>query len=110
MKNFRLVGIYGHAHDYNSSVLTGHQVTLCDGYTLLGNMRCSLGESWDFMLFFSVNSFFLKICICVSVCIYVHMSAGAHRGQKGASDPPELELQEVVRHLTWCWEHNQGSL
>jgi hypothetical protein len=35
----------------------------------------------------------------MSVFGYVHMSAGAHGGQKRAPDPRKLELQLVVRHL-----------
>lgn len=30
----------------------------------------------------------LMLCICMHVCAYVHMSAGAQGGQKRASDPP----------------------
>lgn len=32
----------------------------------------------------------------VSVCVYVDVSAGAHGGQKEATDPLQLEIQVVV--------------
>lgn len=32
---------------------------------------------------------------------YIHVSACALGGQKRVPDPPELELQAVVSHLTW---------
>lgn len=35
------------------------------------------------------------------MCGSVHMSAGIHGGQKKVSDLLELELQVIVRHLTW---------
>lgn len=37
-----------------------------------------------------------QLCISVSGIVYAHMSLGAHRFQKRASDPLELELQVVV--------------
>ena len=43
----------------------------------------------------------LKIIVIILVMcmfVYVHRSAVAHRGQKRASDPLELELQKVVSH------------
>jgi hypothetical protein len=33
------------------------------------------------------------------VCVYTCMCAGTHRGH--TSDPLELELQPIVRHLMW---------
>lgn len=44
------------------------------------------------------------MCICVGV--YVRVSAGAHRVQKGALAP--LQLDCVYHH--GCWELNFGSL
>lgn len=41
----------------------------------------------------------LCVPVCVPVCGVVHMSAGAGRIQKKASDPLELELQAVVNCL-----------
>lgn len=43
------------------------------------------------------------MCVYVSVCKYVHVSASAPRVQKRVSDPPELELQwfVVMSCLTW---------
>ena len=32
--------------------------------------------------------------MCVCLCVYIH----AHRGQKKASDPWELELPKFMRH------------
>lgn len=32
-----------------------------------------------------------------------------HRGQKKASNPTELEVQEIMRHLTWVLETGLGS-
>lgn len=42
----------------------------------------------------------------ISVCVYVHMSAGACRGQE-ASDLPELELKADG---CGCWEMNSDPL
>lgn len=41
----------------------------------------------------------LCVPVCVPVCGVVHMSAGASRIQKKASDPLEFELQAVVNCL-----------
>lgn len=40
------------------------------------------------------------MCIYVSVCVK-HMSIGSLRGQKMTLESLVLELQAVVRHLTW---------
>lgn len=40
------------------------------------------------------------MCICVSLQIG-SMSAGAHRGWRMESDPPELESQEAGSHRKW---------
>ena len=40
--------------------------------------------------------------MCVSVCGYALANAGVRIGWKGPSDPVELELEEVVSHLTWA--------
>ena len=40
------------------------------------------------------------MCIYVSVCVK-HMSIGSLRGQKMTLESLVLELQVVVRHLTW---------
>ena len=56
---------------------------------------------------------FLRVCVCVCVCVCVIVSPhkySAHGGQKGESDPPELDLQVVVGILMWQWEGNPGSL
>jgi hypothetical protein len=39
------------------------------------------------------------VCVCVSVCLCVHLSRGPPRAD--TSDPPELELWAVVRHAVW---------
>jgi hypothetical protein len=39
----------------------------------------------------------------------VYVSVGAHRGQKRAMDPPELELQEVVSYLTTKFGSSGGT-
>lgn len=41
---------------------------------------------------------------------YAHVSAGAGRGQKGASGPLELELQEDVSHPAWVLKAGWSSL
>jgi hypothetical protein len=38
---------------------------------------------------------FLFVCVCVCICTNC---AGAHRGQKKASDPLELQLQNTLIH------------
>jgi hypothetical protein len=38
----------------------------------------------------------MSLCVGVSVCDYVHKSEVTSKSQKRASDPPELESQEVV--------------
>lgn len=46
--------------------------------------------------------FYLKIVfVCVFACGYVYVSKGAQIDQKDGSEPLELELQAVVRQLTW---------
>ena len=42
--------------------------------------------------------------------LYECMSAGTHRGQKMASDPPELELRAAVSHLLRMQGANLGPL
>lgn len=42
------------------------------------------------------------MCMCVSECMHMNTCVGAYRDQKRALDHLELELQEVVSHLTWC--------
>lgn len=42
------------------------------------------------------------ISVCVSVCGYIHKISGAHRDQKKALDPQELELLWLVRLMTWA--------
>lgn len=49
------------------------------------------------------------MCVCVSVCRYVHMSAGVHRDQERALDPLKLELQVSYDHLTWVLGTELGS-
>jgi hypothetical protein len=65
-----------------------------------------------------VLSFFFKVYLfvfyeyeCFACMYYVpHMSAEAHRGQKWASDPLELELWLIARCHVECWELNPGPL
>lgn len=42
--------------------------------------------------------YFLIMCMCVSICGYVFMHAGAYRVQKRALKPQELESQAVVNY------------
>lgn len=46
--------------------------------------------------------FILYACVCVCVpaglCVH-HMPAGAFRGQEGALEPLELELETIMSHL-----------
>jgi hypothetical protein len=53
---------------------------------------------------------FNRMHVWVSVCRYVHMSAGAHGSQKRASDFLNLELQAIVRHSVWMLDLNSGLL
>lgn len=46
--------------------------------------------------------------MCVCSCIYTHMCAGTHRGEK-ATDPLKLELQLVVSCLIWVRHVEPGS-
>lgn len=47
--------------------------------------------------FFQKNCFILNcVCLCLSVCLYVHVSADARRDQKRSLDPVDLGLQEFV--------------
>lgn len=59
------------------------------------------------------------MCVCVCLCKYVcasermhvcHVNAGACEQQRMASNPPELEVQVLVNHLTWVLELNLGPL
>ena len=38
--------------------------------------------------------------MCIYLCVHKHTRVSAHRGQKRAADPPELELQAVVNLST----------
>lgn len=49
------------------------------------------------------------------MCVYGHMNAGLHIGQKRASDSQELELQVVVYYWKWVlgiksefWESSES--
>lgn len=43
---------------------------------------------------------YFKFCIyACDYCGYVHLSSGAGRGLKRASDPLKLELQMLVNHI-----------
>lgn len=50
-------------------------------------------------LLFLGNSFFLILIMYICVGMYVPISASAHSGHKGGSDPIELKLQVVVNHM-----------
>lgn len=61
-------------------------------------INTSVSSVW---FFFKKHIFFKKICVyeCLFACLYVHqIHAGAHRGQKRARDPLELELKMVVNY------------
>lgn len=55
----------------------------------------------ELLVSFYKNILFLIMCICVSVCRYVHLSAFVHRAQERVPDPLELKLQVIVSHPTW---------
>lgn len=38
--------------------------------------------------------------VCLHRCLCIRCTCGIHRGQKGASDPLELELEMFVSHHT----------
>lgn len=52
----------------------------------------------------------MYVCVCARACthacVYVHMHAGAFRGQKRESNPLELELQATVS----CWMRVLGTI
>lgn len=48
-------------------------------------------------LIFLLLFYFIYACLCV----YAYVHVGDHRGQRGASGPLELELQEFVSSLVW---------
>lgn len=52
------------------------------------------------MLSFYFVVIYVSVCVCVSMCVQVHMSTGTCRGQKGILDPLGLQLHEVVGHQT----------
>lgn len=54
-----------------------------------------------FLLFCILSCIFtvLIMQMCVSVCEYMPLSGGSHRGQKRATDSLEPELQSVVNCL-----------
>lgn len=47
------------------------------------------------VIFFKILT--IHMCVCVSVCGYVHVSSDDYGGQKRASDLQEMELEEVRR-------------
>lgn len=49
------------------------------------------------------------VLVCVSACVYVHMSTGACMQRPAVWNPLELELQAVMRHLTWMLEVKSRS-
>lgn len=40
----------------------------------------------------------MHVCVPVGLCVH-HMPAGAFRGQEGALEPLELELETIMSHL-----------
>ena len=50
------------------------------------------------------------VCVCARACVRVHVSAAVHRGQKGASNPLELEFQAIVSYLMWVLGIRLGVL
>ena len=48
--------------------------------------------------------------MCLSGYGYVYVSAGAQRGQKRVLCPLDLNLQEVISHLTWVLGTEFGPL
>lgn len=45
------------------------------------------------------------VCICECVYVYLHVCAGAHRSQRKAPDPLELDLPAVLSlPLVWALE------
>lgn len=47
---------------------------------------------------------------CVHECVHVHICVGAQEGQRTASDPLELKIEEVVSHLIWYYDSNPSPL
>lgn len=58
------------------------------------------------MCVFTFN--YVYTCLCVGMCTCVE--GGVYRGQKGASDPLELELQWLRSAYHGFWERNSGPL
>lgn len=52
--------------------------------------------------FINIYFYYFQVCgssVCMSVCGYVHESAGACRSQKRALDSMELESQAIVNNF-----------
>lgn len=47
---------------------------------------------------------------CVHECVHMHIYVGAKGGQRRASDPLELKIEEVVSHLIWYYDSNPSAL
>lgn len=46
-------------------------------------------------------SIFIHAYVCMSVCLYAHISVNPHKGQKRVSEPLKLEVQVVFSCLRW---------
>lgn len=46
---------------------------------------------------------------CVHERVHVHICVGAKGGQRRASDPLELKIEEVVSHLIWYYDSNPSA-
>lgn len=53
---------------------------------------------------------FNHVLVCVAVCGHVHVSTGAHRGQKTVSVLLDRDLRKLWATWCGCWEPNSGSL
>lgn len=54
-------------------------------------------QNWDASDKIMKKDLFLFWCVCV----YVNVTMGSCKDQKGAFDPPELEEWVIVIHSTW---------
>ena len=60
---------------------------------------CALATKVFFLLFFFFRlTYLMFLSVCLHVCTCMTCMPGAHRGQKKALAPPDLELVMIMSH------------
>lgn len=118
-------GRRGHSNEYCNALWKTQREWVIPGFKSACN---AWGESWQssyhaalrsyfgtqvlswlchHIIFKDLFLFFLYIGVYMSVW---HLCMGAHRCQKRAAEPWELELHAIVSPVCGCWKLNSGSV